>query len=140
MPGLYDRLTSQLGDDDDKPTGLTPLDLMNLPEDQRRVMFVFLRDTQAASKGITQEALQAKLEDMETLADTLDELIRNTWLIASGEPARYKLNMARKRGGSKSGGNLWSALGDRLSGSGENADESDNSEPPHMTPPSMSDW
>jgi hypothetical protein len=115
MPGLYDRLRSQLDDDDDKSAGLTPLDIAGLPEDQRRVMFALLRDADASSDGITEDALQDKLSDLEGLPDVLAELIKQSWLIELGEPpnVRYKVNLRHKRG-SKFATNLWASLSDRL--------------------------
>ena len=115
MPGLYDRLQSQLGDEDDKPAGLTPLDIAGLPEGQRRVMFALLRDADASSEGITQDVLQAKLGDLEELSGILADLTKQSWLIALGEPPdiRYKVNLRRKRG-SKIASNLWASLSDRL--------------------------
>jgi hypothetical protein len=108
----------QLGDEDDKPTGLTPLDIAGLPDDQRKVMFGLLRDPVAAADGLTLEALEAKYGDLEDLSGVLDDLTRQSWLIALGEPPRYKVNLRRKRG-SKYASNLWSSLSDRLTGDEE---------------------
>ncbi len=116
MPGLYDRLQDQLGDDDDQPTGLTPLDLLDLPEDQRRVMTLVLRDPQAGTGGVPLHTLQEKLSDLDTLAETLDGLVENNWLIVLGDPPNlhYKVNLRRKQV-SKAGTDLWASLMDRLS-------------------------
>jgi hypothetical protein len=54
MSGLYDRLMDQLGDDDNgQPAGLTPLDIADLPEQQRQVMFALLRDSRASAGWAT---------------------------------------------------------------------------------------
>lgn len=115
MPGLYDRLADQLGDENDKPTGLTPLDIADLPDDQRRVMFALLRDPNASSRGLALETLQQKLSDLEDLPAILAELSKNNWLIIMGEVPneRYKVNLRRKRG-SDLGANLWASLANRL--------------------------
>jgi hypothetical protein len=80
MSGLYDRLQAQLDDDrsEEKPAGLTPLDIADLPETQRRVMFVILRDASASTEGITLPALHQKLADVADLDRILDELAGNT--------------------------------------------------------------
>ncbi len=68
MSGLYDRLKDQLGnDDDDQPGGLTPLDIADLPDEQRQVMFALLRDARASAGGIALAALQEKLSEIDGL-------------------------------------------------------------------------
>jgi hypothetical protein len=136
MPGLYDRLTNRLGDDDDdQPTGFTPFDLMDLPDNQRRVLAALLRTTPSESGGVTLNILQEKLDDVEDLTDTLAELARNQWLIVLGEPPdqSYKANVRRKRG-SQLTHNVWSSLADRLTDEGEDPDQTTRQKP------SMSDW
>ncbi|MBN2306056.1 MAG: hypothetical protein JXQ72_16355 [Anaerolineae bacterium] len=147
MPGLYDRLTDRLGDDDDQPSGLTPFDLMDLPGDQRRVMTVLLRVASPDADGVALAALQDKLPDLEDLPGTLAALTGNDWLIAMGEAPnqRYKINLRRKRG-SQLAGNLWSSLTDRLAGDSPDSDtdasqdSGTDSGPVAPRKPSMSDW
>jgi hypothetical protein len=112
VPSIYDRLTDHIGDDDtDKPSGVTPLDIAGLPADQRRVMFVLLRD----SEGLSADALQKKVPEVENLGDTLTELITQGWLVRFGDSPNeyYKVNLRPKRGSSLSSG-LWGNLTDRL--------------------------
>ncbi|HVO44609.1 MAG TPA: hypothetical protein VMT34_18410 [Aggregatilineales bacterium] len=146
MSGLYDRLRAQIGgDDDDGPSGLTPLDIADLPTQQRQVMFVLLRDPQASTEGITLEALQERMEDIDALADILADLTKNGWLVPYGEPPgiRYKVNLRRKRGGGLEG-NLWASLSDHLAddidepveGHPEDRDEDQR----QSDFPAMSDW
>ncbi len=116
MSGLYDRLNDQLGkDDDNQPAGLTPLDIADLPDGQRQVMFALLRDSRSSGDGVSADVLREKLPQVEGLAAVLDELTRNSWLIRLGEApnVRYKVNLRRKRGSSLGGG-IWSSLSNRL--------------------------
>ena len=94
MSGLYDRLNDQLGkDDDNQPAGLTPLDIADLPDGQRQVMFALLRDSRSSGDGVSADVLREKLPQVEGLAAVLDELTRNSWLIRLGEApnVRYKV-------------------------------------------------
>jgi hypothetical protein len=115
MPGLFDRLQSHIDKED--PGGITPLDITDLPESQRRIMLLMLRDQTSTAAGITQDSLRAKLgAEIPELAVILKELAKNGWLIVSGdEPSlRYKVNLRRKRG-SNAGFGLWSILSDHIS-------------------------
>jgi hypothetical protein len=112
---LYDRLTNKLDDDDEQPAGLSPLDIADLPGDQRKVMFALLRDTKAATQGIDSEELATNLENPENLQDTVAELVKSGWLIEMGEAPnfRYKVNIRRKRS-STIGLGIWSSLSERI--------------------------
>jgi hypothetical protein len=146
MSGLYDRLRAQIGgDDDDRPSGLTPLDIADLPMPQRQVMLILLRDPWASTEGITLKALQERIEDAEALADILADLTKNGWLVQYGEPpgVRYKVNLRRKRGGSLEG-NLWASLADHLADDidepveGQSEDRDEDQQQSDF--PAMSDW
>ncbi len=137
MSGLYDRLMDQLGDDDDgQPAGLTPLDIADLPEQQRQVMFALLRDSRASAGGVTLDMLQEKLSEIEDLDSVLNDLTQNNWLIRQGEAAtvRYKVNLRRKRGSSL-GGNIWSSLSSRLADEDKSQDRDQG-----KNKPALSDW
>ncbi|MBN1681303.1 MAG: hypothetical protein JW966_13550 [Anaerolineae bacterium] len=114
MPGLYDRLMDEIEDDNDKPAGLTPLEIAELPEPHRTVMFFLLRDKAAASRGVTLDVLEDKLSDIDDMAGVLYDLTKHSWLIMLGEPPaeKYKVNLRRKHGSKTSG--IWSALTDHL--------------------------
>lgn len=115
MPGLFDRLSAQL--DDDEPSGITPLDIADLPTVQRQIMLALLRDHHASTDGVSVAALRSRMiDDSADLDGTLSELARKGWLVALGEGAnvRYRVNLRPKRGSSASA-NLWSNLSDRLS-------------------------
>lgn len=112
MPGIFDRLQDQL--DDDQPQGISPMDIVDLPDAPRQVMKLLLRDRTASSEGITLEALQEKLPGVDDLPAVLGELAASNWLIVSGEPpaVRYKINLRKKRGTLTS--DLWSSVAGRL--------------------------
>ncbi len=114
MPDLFDHLSARLQDDDGG--GLSPVDLADLPEEQKRIMLALLRDPGSGFEGVPPDTLRARLDGgAESLNETLAQLVRLHWLITLGEPPnlRYRLNFRAKRG-SVSGFNLWSILTDRL--------------------------
>jgi hypothetical protein len=112
MPGLYDHLNAQIGDEE--PGGITPLDITDLPSDQKQLMLALLREQ--AIEGVTYDSLNLKWSDkLNSLDATLGELANNGWLIVSGEAPnlRYRVNLRAKRG-SKGGFGLWSILAERI--------------------------
>jgi hypothetical protein len=114
MPGLYDHLNAQIGDEE--PGGITPLDITDLPSEQKQLMLSLLRDQGGATEGVTYDSLNLKWSDkLISLDATLHELADNGWLIVSGEAPnlRYRVNLRAKRG-SKGGFGLWSILADHL--------------------------
>jgi hypothetical protein len=116
MSGVFDHLSAQLNIPDDEPSGLSAIDLADLPTDQKKIMLTMLRDPSSAFDGVPAAVLTEKLKDtVLTLNETLDLLVSQTWLISLGEPpnVRYRLNLRAKRG-SMSKFNLWTILGDRL--------------------------
>lgn len=115
MAGLYDRLNAQIGSEE--PGGITPLDITDLPQDQKQLMLSLLRDQGGAVEGVTRDALDNKWSGtLGNLDATLTELARNGWLIILGDAPnqRYRVNLRAKRG-SKGGFGLWSVLADRVS-------------------------
>jgi hypothetical protein len=114
MPGLYDQLNAQLGGEE--PGGITPLDITDLPPDQKHLMLSLLREQGGEVDGITRDSLHRKFSDkLDDLDGTLAELARNGWLIVMGEAPnqRYRVNLRAKRG-SQSGFGLWTVLGDKV--------------------------
>ena len=151
MTGIYDQLRDQLGDDDDRPSGMTTLDIADLPAAQRRVMFTLLRDSEAAVEGITLVDLAARLADTARpegapeLAETLDDLTQQGWLILRGEPprARYKVNLRRRERSGGRGLNVWALLTDRLTPDEDSEDDDSHdsaSQQPGHDRPNMADW
>ena len=117
MPNLYEHLQSELGGEDDAPDGgLTPFDLADLPDVQRRVMLFVLRQAHRAAGGeVDYRALSAAFADPQALGEALGVLVRRGWLVARGEPPNehYSVNFRRKRA-SRLSVDLWSALSERL--------------------------
>jgi hypothetical protein len=114
MPSLFDRLNAELNDD--QSSGITPLDIVDLPDHQRSLMVLLLRDQAGAADGVAREALAAKFVGSGADFDlALLELTRNGWLVVMGEQAqlRYRVNLRAKRG-SNTGFGLWSVLSDRI--------------------------
>ena len=115
MPGLFDRLKAELGDEE--PSGITPLEIADLPDNERRIMLWLLRDRTAASVGVTAEVLQTSMDDApQDCKGVLQALAKDGWLISMGESPSilYKVNLRRKRG-SNFGFGLWTILADRIS-------------------------
>lgn len=118
MAGLFDRLKEELGDDDENVGGITPLEIANLPEVERKLMQWMLRFRKASSEGVTAKSIAENYDDTPpNLSEVLHDLTRNGWLIDMGESpnVRYRINLRRKRG-STLGFGLWTILGDRLAG------------------------
>lgn len=114
MPGLFDRLKAELGDEE--PSGVTPLEIADLPDKERRIMLWLLRDRTAASVGVTAEVVQTSMDEApQDCSSVLQALAKDGWLISMGEPPniRYKVNLRRKRGSSLGFG-LWTILADRI--------------------------
>lgn len=116
MPGLFDAINARL--DDDEPGGITPLDLADLPPEQKAIMLTLLRDQAGSAQGVTGDALRAKVAarvgDFEAV---LSELNRLGWLIVSGEAPNlwYRVNFRAKRSSHGGALTLWSVLSDRIS-------------------------
>jgi hypothetical protein len=113
MTGIFDRLQGQL-DDDDQSHGITPMDIVDLPDAQRQVMKLLLRDRTASTEGIGLDDFREKLPGLDDLPAVIDKLAAAGWLIVLGEPptARYKINLRKKRGTLTS--DLWSSLAGHL--------------------------
>jgi hypothetical protein len=115
MPDIHDLLgklsndesSSSSGRENKTGSGITPLDIANLPEKQKRVMFYMLRDKKAASDGLSLQALEDMFPD-EYLVDSIQQLTEENWLTVT-DNGLYKLNLrrSRKRIGSD---DLWAAI------------------------------
>lgn len=114
MPDVFDHLSAYMQDDDS--TGLSPVDLADLPDEEKQIMLALLRDPASGFEGVPMDTLRDKLQGkVEGLDGLLAQLASQRWLIPLGDPpnVRYRLNF-RARRGSVSGFNLWSVLTDRL--------------------------
>lgn len=115
MPSLYDHLNAELGGDE--PGGITPLEITDLPADQRIIMLALLRDQAAQDSGVLDAALRAKVTARVSDFDAaLAVLVHEGWLIVSGEAPQvfYRVNFRPKRGSNARVG-LWTVLNDRIS-------------------------
>lgn len=116
MPGLFDVLNKRL--EEDEPGGITPLDLTDLPTEQKTIMLALLRDQAGTVQGVTNEALRnrvgVKVADFDTV---LQELEKQGWLIISGEAPKlhYRINFRAKRSSQGGALTLWAVLSDRIS-------------------------
>lgn len=88
--------------------GITTLDIAELPEPQKTIMFAILRDKTSSGDGMTLEQLEDQF-DIENLVDILMELADQNWLTTSNNtPKRYKPNLRRSR--KRLSDDLWSAI------------------------------
>jgi len=101
MSSLFDRLQNEL-EDRDKDSGITPLDLADLPPILRKMMRVILREVEMTRDDLL-DSIKPLLEgdDIED-ADfdkSLEALVKQSWLIVLGEGdrLRYKVNLRRKK-------------------------------------------
>jgi hypothetical protein len=132
MPGLYDQVDAHLDEDDSQPvkpffdrlskqlddnvTGLTTTDLISLKGAQKAVMLFMLRNSEAATQGITLQDLRESLPDVaDVLPKAVTELANQGWLFLSGESpnVRYRVHMRRTRR-SELGLGIWSTLASRF--------------------------
>lgn len=122
MSDLFDRLQNELDNRNDD-SGISPMDLLDLPEDLRKIMRKMLR-----SRTMRKAEIHAfvdtwdkkeKLSPKE-LDQSLAALVSQGWLIVIGEGENqgYRVNL-RKKKGSTLNDNIWNAIDSRLSGGGK---------------------
>ncbi|MFQ3567566.1 MAG: hypothetical protein SNJ59_11265 [Aggregatilineales bacterium] len=115
MSGIYDRLNAEI--DDEEPKGITPLDIADLPNEQKQIMLFLLREHSGPDGAVEVETLRTRLkEKVHDFDSALKSLMANGWLIEMGEAPnqRYRVNL-RVRRGSEAGIGLWSLLFERIS-------------------------
>ena len=117
MPGLFDRLQSQINDKN-REGGITALDLADLSPALRKIMRLMLRQLQMTYPQLC-EAMEG-LPEKERLNRTdldlsLENLTQQAWLTRLGEGSKavYKVNLRAKSGSTLASG-IWSALDDKL--------------------------
>ncbi len=108
---VFRKVTDKLTQD---PSGLTPLDIVDLPVHQKEVMLFMMRDHDAAMAGISLEDLRKRLNNPSHLETTLTELTQNDWLLMMGEAPNflYKVHLKAKRGSGNK--DMWAVLAERL--------------------------
>jgi hypothetical protein len=117
MSSLFDRLQNEL-EDREKEGGITPLDLADLPPRLRKLMRFMLREVEITrddlGKAIKSMPESDQLDD-EELDQSLDALVKQSWLIAlgEGERIRYRVNLRRKKSLDLDA-SIWNALENRV--------------------------
>lgn len=113
MSGLFDDLRRRL-EEDGGPSGISAWELTTLPEAQRRLVRLILREVQMPYGDLCHAA--AALPPSQRLrASEVDEalaaLVAQSWLVRLGqdERATYRVNLRRKRG-SRLGTSIWERL------------------------------
>ncbi len=117
MAGIYDRLQKQI-DEQRKESGMTVLDLADLPPALRKIMRLMLRQLQMSYPQLctTMDQLPERERLTRTsLDETLKTLAEQGWLfqLGEGERAIYKVNL-RRRAGSQLPESIWQSLDARL--------------------------
>jgi hypothetical protein len=117
MSDLFDRLQNEM-DDRNQEGGISPMDLLELPDELRKIMRQMLRAGKMSRTKITElvdswpeeERLQS-----EDLDKSLKSLVTQGWLIEMGEGEfmGYRVNLRRKKGSTLSS-SIWGALDERL--------------------------
>jgi hypothetical protein len=117
MSSLFDRLQNEL-EDRDKEGGITPLDLADLPPPLRKLMRYMLRQVEMTradlGKAIKSMPEADQLND-EELDQSLEALVKQSWLIALGEGnrIRYRVNLRRKKSLDLDA-SIWNALENKV--------------------------
>ncbi len=117
MSGVFDRLSKKLGEKDDS-SGISPLDLANLPQAQRQLMRILLRELEmslSALMGLVEELPEGKRPTQAEVEEALKSLALEGWVIKMGEDAQitYKANLRRKAP-STLAQSIWSTLDARI--------------------------
>lgn len=117
MPGVFDRLQKEI-DAKRKESGISVLDLADLPPALRKIMQLMLRRIQMSSAQL-HEANDSLPEGERltpaSLNQSLKKLSDQAWLIQIGEGDRaiYKVNL-RRRAGSHLSETIWQNLDSKL--------------------------
>lgn len=115
MSGIYDRLNAEI--DDEEPKGITPLDIADLPDGEKQIILLLLREHSGPDGAVEVETLRARLKEKVANFDAaFKSLMANGWLIEMGEAPnqRYRVNL-RARRGREAGIGIWSLLFERIS-------------------------
>lgn len=112
---LFDKLQNQL-DDRNEEGGISTVDLLELPEQWRRIMKHMLRAVTMPRKDIVTVIASWPEKDRFTEAEldkALKSLVHQGWLIEMGEGdlLGYRVNLRRKKGSDLS---IWGTIGDKI--------------------------
>lgn len=117
MSDLFDSLQSEL-DNRSKDEGISPMDLLDLPEHMRMIMRKMLRSGTMRKDEIFEFVSSWDEEKRLGEADlekTLSELAAQGWLIQIGEgnTLGYRVNLRRKKS-SQLSSSIWDAIDSKL--------------------------
>jgi hypothetical protein len=120
MNGVFDRLHKHLEVETQKE-GLSPLDLKGMPPLMRKVMRHMLREYELSETEIrrwAEELPESERPSQVDLAEALETLSRQFWLIkrGEGERAHYQANLRRKAA-SKLDQSAWNSLETKIAAS-----------------------
>lgn len=112
---LFDKLQNEL-DDRNEEGGISTVDLLELPEQWRRIMRHMLRAVTLPRKEIVAVIASWPEKDRfseEELDKALKSLVHQGWLIEMGEGdlIGYRVNLRRKKGSDLS---IWGTIGDKI--------------------------
>jgi hypothetical protein len=134
MSGLFDKLENELGNRSEEG-GISPLDLLDLPDELRKIMREMLRKV-TLSHADTHK-LVAGWPEKERLTESdlnasLQKLVKQGWLIemGEGEYKGYRVNLRHKKGSNLSE-SIWGKIDDVLTtrmGEARKAREEDSTE------------
>lgn len=118
MNDLFDRLQGEI-DKRNSDAGISPMDMLELPEHLRMLMRKMLR-----ARNMRKDEIMAfvntwdekKRLSPKQLEDSLSELVDQGWLIplGEGELKGYRVNLRRKKG-SQLSNSIWGAIDSKLS-------------------------
>lgn len=113
MSNIFDHIQNELDNRQAQTReGISILDLVDLPKPLRNMMRMMLRKTKLTYPEIVIEMDSFGKQELD---QTLDALVKQSWLIRFGEEenATYKVNLNRKRGSSL-GDNFWLAIDKKI--------------------------
>jgi hypothetical protein len=117
MNGVFDRLQKKLKLED-REDGITPIDLMKLPPNLKKVMRFLIREYEMTYPEITSTVESFPERDQmskKELDQALEELCSQGWLIKRGlaEKITYQVNL-RHKPGSDLAKSFWGSLDQKI--------------------------
>nr|MBN1228278.1 hypothetical protein [Anaerolineae bacterium] len=121
MSGVFDQLHNQIGGQDEDSGGISPLDLRDLPDNQRRIMRMMITEVELPYTEIREWAEDFMSQD--DLDEALADLVMQGWLIRMGETnIVYEANLRRKAG-SELAKSVWANLDKKIAEAQKARDE-----------------
>jgi hypothetical protein len=119
MPGLFDRLQDEI-QHRDKVAGLSPVDLLDMPDAPRRILLLLMRQGEMTLPALA-AALGPDGEDAAALEAALADLARQAFVLrreVAGQAPSYRTSFGQRRRRDLPLG-LWSMLEGRVDEGGE---------------------